>query len=613
MKRILFFVFSSFLLPISSFADELDPLPVAPYLPAQAQEATEQNAPITVQYPYENLTLPCGATKIFIFGQVNLKLPATLDINGQEVPLHKNGAFVAFVPVETGDFTFTLTAKNEETAAQAIRHVKVLGTDIQDFSQEAAFDKDQIFPQRPVELLPGDTINLYVRGTPGASVSAQLPSFKNGKDILLKEDASQPGTYRGTFVIEDDQKSKTSKVVYKMKDGPDQSKAKITAPAKITVRDSEDPFTYAQVNLPGVKLRKRPTASGNLYPDYRAYGVVRVNGKMANQSRLWIDGKQTAWLENNRLTPLKEYEETPNILSFIRTDTSDDRTRFIFTLSQPAPIQIHEYKDRVELTLHYIDEFEQNFSLDDTSPLVSNVQWVERDGKTIAFRIWLRKKAKLWGYAYRFEENQLVLDLMHEPARPKQAGKPLAGARIVLDAGHSPKRTPPYDGAVGPTGYLEYEGTLALAQDLKPLLEQAGATVLLTREGENKMTLQDRYDYAQNQQAHIFISLHYNALSETQDPLAKPRGFTVYYAYPHSFALAEKVYKAFTKHVPLADNGLLANNVLFIPRMPDYPSILVENAFLILPEQEEMAKTKEGRAPFVKALYEGIVNFYKGK
>ena len=65
--------------------------------------------------------------------------------------------------------------------------------------------------------------------------------------------------------------------------------------------------------------------------------------------------------------------------------------------------------------------------------------------------------------------------------------------------------------------------------------------------------------------------------------------------------------------MPLADNGLLANDVLFIPRMPDYPSILVENAFLILPEQEEMAKTKEGRAPFVKALYEGIVNFYKTK
>ena len=611
MKRTLFFVFSLFLLNISSFSDELPTLPVAPYLPAQMQEATEQNAPITVQYPYENLTLPRGATQIFIFGQVNLKLPATLDINGQDVPLYKNGAFVAFVPVETGDFTFTLTAKNKDATVQAVRHVKVLGTDIKDFSQEAAFDEDQVFPQHDVELLPGDTINLYVRGTPGASVYAQLSSFKHGKDILLQEDPSQPGTYRGTYVIEEDQKHKTSKVIYKMKEGPNDTKAKVTAPAKITVRDNQTPFTYAEINLPGVKLRKRPTASGNLYPDYRAYGPVRISGQMANQSRIWIDGKQTAWLENNRLTPLKDYEETPNTLSFIRTDTSDERTRFIFTLDRPVPIQIHEYKDRVELTLHYIDEFEQNFSLDDTSPLVSNIQWTQREEKTVAFRILLRKKANLWGYAYRFEENELILDLMHEPTRVKQTGKPLAGARIVLDAGHSPKRTPPYDGAVGPTGYLEYQATYALAQDLKPLLEQAGATVLLTRDGENKMSLQDRYDFAKDQQAHIFISLHYNALAETQDPLAKPRGFTVYYAYPHSFDLAEKVYKAFVKHVPLADNGLLANTVLFIPRMSDYPSILVENAFLILPEQEELAKTQEGRASFVKALYEGIVNFYK--
>lgn len=610
MKRTLFLAFSLFWGSVSIAAEETPILPVAPYLPAQAKEATAQNAPITVQYPYENLTLPAGTTQIFIFGQINLSLPATLEINGQEVGLYKNGTFVAFVPVETGDFEFVLTAKNEHTTAQAVRHVKIAGNAIKDFLQEAAFDESQSFPQRPVELLPGDTINLYARGTPGATVQAQLPAFKDGKDINLTEDPSHPGTYRGSFIIEKDQKPKTTKVIYKMKNGPEHSKAKTTAAAKITVRDKDHPFTYAQINSPGVKLRKRPTASGNLYPDYRAYGTVRISGKMANQSRLWLNNQQTAWLENSRLTPLKNPEDKTNILSFIRTETSNERTRFIFTLDHPVPIQIHEYNDRMELALYYVDEFEQNFSLDDTSPLVSNIQWTEPNEKTLAFRIQLHKNTKLWGYSYRFEENQLIVDLMHEPARQKQTGKPLAGARIVLDAGHSPKRTTPYDGAVGPTGYLEYEATLALAQELKARLEQAGATVLLTRQGNNKMTLQDRYDYARDQQAHIFVSLHYNALPETQNPLANPRGFTVYYAYPHSLALAESVYKSFVKHVPLADNGLIANDVLFIPRMPDFPSILVENAFLILPEQEEMAKTQEGRAPFVKALYEGIVNFY---
>ncbi len=604
-------IFSAFFAALFLHAEETPVLPVAPYLPAQAAQAAQTKAPITVQYPYENLTLPPESTQMFIFGQVNLPLPAQLDINGQEVPLYKNGTFIAFVPVETGVFEFVLTAKNKDTTVQAVRHVKVLGKDLKDFSQEASFDESQAFPQRPVELLAGDTINLYTRGTPGAQVSAQLPSLKKGKDIALTEDKTHPGIYRGTFTIANTQKPKTTKVIYKMKGGPRNSKAKITAPAKITVRDTQEPFTYAQINLPGVKLRKRPTATGNLYPDYRAYGVVRVNGQMANQSRLWLSDQESAWLENSRLTPVKDFEEASNTLSFIRTETSDERTRFIFTLNRPVPIQIHEYKDRLELTLYYVDQFEQNFSLDDTSPVVSNIQWAEPAEKAVAFRIELRKNAKLWGHAYHFDANQLVVDLKHEPARHPQADKPLAGTRIILDAGHSPKRTVPYDGAVGPTGYLEYEATLALAQDLKPLLESAGATVLLTRHGDNKMTLQNRYDYAKDQQADIFISLHYNALPETQNPLAKPRGFTVYYTYPHSFALAQSVYNAFVKHVPLADNGLIANDVLFIPRMPDFPSILVENAFLILPEQEKMAKTKEGRAPFVKALYEGIVNFYK--
>ncbi|MGN1058715.1 MAG: N-acetylmuramoyl-L-alanine amidase, partial [Candidatus Avelusimicrobium sp.] len=110
--------------------------------------------------------------------------------------------------------------------------------------------------------------------------------------------------------------------------------------------------------------------------------------------------------------------------------------------------------------------------------------------------------------------------------------------------------------------------------------------------------------------AHIFVSLHYNALPETVNPLARARGFSVYYNYPHSFRLAQSVYDAFTKRVNLPDNGMIANDVLFIPRIPQMPSILVENAYIILPEQEEMARSKKGREPLVRALYEGIMNFY---
>jgi N-acetylmuramoyl-L-alanine amidase len=273
-------------------------------------------------------------------------------------------------------------------------------------------------------------------------------------------------------------------------------------------------------------------------------------------------------------------------------------------------VQIHEFNNRLEVSFYYTEKFDENFSFDTTSPLVDNIVWSQPQKDTILFKIYFKEGVQPWGHSYDFEENDVVLDIIHRPEITPTKSKPLKGARILLDAGHSPRRTIPYDGAVGPTGYLEYEANLALAEDLKPLLEKHGATVLMTREGNNCKSLQDRYKMALQEKAHIFISLHYNALPETFNPLAKPRGYSVYYNYPHSFELAKAVYESFTRLVSLPDNGLIANDVLFIPRIPQMPSILVENAYLILPEQEEMAKTREGRAPFVRAIYEGILKFY---
>lgn len=583
---------------------------VAPFLPAQEKKSAAKEAPITVQYPYEKMKLPRGAEEVFILGQVNLPMPATLNINGQDVELYPNGAFVAFLPVASGEFTFVLTAQSADQTVQAVRHVKVPDVTVQSSSKQTAFDKEEMFPQHKVELWPGDIVNLYVRGIPGRKVTAQLPSLKNGEEIALTEDKTHPGIYRASFTIGPTQKEKSTKVIYEMDNGSEGSKIKAKAPAKIYVRSSQEPFNYALVTKPGVKVRKLPTASGNLYPDYRAYGVVQVRGERAGQYHLWLSDTEHAWLEKKHLKETKAPKEE-NILSFIRTESTDTHTRFIFSLNRAVPIQIHEYKDRLELTLYYIDKFEQNFSLDNTSPLVSNIQWAQPAERAVAFRILLNKEAKLWGHGYDFKEGQLILDLVHEPVRTPTADKPLAGARIVIDAGHSPRRQVPYDGAIGPTGYLEYEATLALAEELKPKLEDAGATVIMTRQGTNQMTLQQRYEKALEKEAHLLISLHYNALPATINPLARPRGYSVYYNYPHSFALAEAVYKSFTKNVDLPDDGMIANDVLFIPRISHFPSILVENAYLILPQQEELAKTQEGRAPFVKALYEGILNFYQ--
>lgn len=609
MKRTLFLLIFPLFFAVNGLYAAV---PAALYLPAQ-ENLLGPGPAITVQYPHENMTVARGAKQIFIFGQVTLPGPVTLDINGEDVLVRKNGAFLAFLPVQSGTFEFLLTASNGTDILQAVRRITVPGADIKDFSAKAEFDPEEVFPQKPLELLPGDTVSLYARGTPGVTVSATLSGLKDGKNLPMKEDVSSPGFYRTQYVIDPEQKAKTAKITYRMKEGPDGSSAKITAPEKLKVLSSKDPFKSARIATPGVKLRKIPTPRENLYPFYRAYGNMLINGRMNGQYRIALNDMESAWLEENNFKPEPARDYTPNRITQLHMNVMDEKTRFVFHGMREIPISVHEFNDRLELTLYYTDGFDENFSMDTTSPLTENIVWSQPAKDTLLFKIYFKQGAAPWGHAYDFEENNLVLDLMHKPVLTSAPGKPLTGARILIDAGHSPRRQAPYDGAVGPTGYLEYEANLALAEELKPLLEREGATVLMTRAGTNRMSLQERYKYALRENAHIFVSLHYNALPETVNPLARARGFSVYYNYPHSFQLAQSVYDAFTKRVPLPDNGMIANDVLFIPRIPQMPSILVENAYIILPEQEERARSKKGREPLVRALYEGIMNFYGAK
>ena len=67
-------------------------------------------------------------------------------------------------------------------------------------------------------------------------------------------------------------------------------------------------------------------------------------------------------------------------------------------------------------------------------------------------------------------------------------GTPLTGANVVLDPGHGGDEP----GAVGPAGTTEKAVNLAIAQEAQRQLEASGATVVLTRTGDYRITLASR-------------------------------------------------------------------------------------------------------------------------
>src|SRR5690606_12906434 len=79
--------------------------------------------------------------------------------------------------------------------------------------------------------------------------------------------------------------------------------------------------------------------------------------------------------------------------------------------------------------------------------------------------------------------------------------------RVVIDPGHGGKDT----GAIGPDGTREKDLTLAMVKKLRAYLEKEGLEVLLTREDDRTLSLEERTRFAYEKGADLFLSLHVNA------------------------------------------------------------------------------------------------------
>lgn len=120
-------------------------------------------------------------------------------------------------------------------------------------------------------------------------------------------------------------------------------------------------------------------------------------------------------------------------------------------------------------------------------------------------------------------EGLAALEKKRDSAPPPKALKPVTPGlrKIVLDPGHGGKDP----GAIGVNGILEKDIVLAVAKKLaKRLRAELGIQVVLTREDDSFIPLEDRTAVANAEDADLFISLHVNS-----SPNPEAKGVETYY------------------------------------------------------------------------------------
>lgn len=193
------------------------------------------------------------------------------------------------------------------------------------------------------------------------------------------------------------------------------------------------------------------------------------------------------------------------------------------------------------------------------------------------------------------------LSYLRTPTAPSGG---LAGKVLVVDPGHGGK-----DPGASSFGVREKDVVLAIGRKLKPKLEKAGATVIMTRETDIFLELSERVAIANNRNANAFISLHANAAGA-----ASAHGTETYWnatnSSKESKELAEAIQKELINKLKTRDRGVKEGNFHVI-RNSKMASVLVEVGFVTNQAEANKLASDAFQEDAAEAIYQGIVNFYK--
>ncbi len=242
------------------------------------------------------------------------------------------------------------------------------------------------------------------------------------------------------------------------------------------------------------------------------------------------------------------------------------------------------------------------------------------DGAEVRLSFPLRKNGSQWLVSTR-DLDTVLTPLVKPPKRPP--GRPI---RVVaLGAGHGGNDP---GNLAGPKKEKTY--TLALARTIRTLLEKAGLKVVMIREEDLRVDLEERAEKANLARADLFVSVHFNGFSGSNP--AAVSGVETYCLTPsgcsssndsnkqggpwargnktdrENINLAYLIHAAVVEQMDLPDRGVRRARFKELTLL-DMPGVLVEGGYLTNERDVALIDSASGRNRYARAITDGILAY----
>jgi N-acetylmuramoyl-L-alanine amidase len=579
---------------------------------------------ITVVYP--DTTDPIQAQdSSFLFGSVGRgRGDAALTINGFPVRVFSNGTWLAWIPLPTDSIAqFQIVARAGAGSEQ--QETTFVARIAQPFRPPAGatvwVDTTSFTPSDTLVFPAGEGVRLSVRATPGARVRLRMEGNRTDETWFVPDTLPEEPAW-GIRAFG------TDSAAYRLAPAADRYVAWVPArplcdaileviigtdtaravwPLVLDTLDRSRPRVVVLNDDTAHTGQSDSLTVGKAVP-YGTYNwffplgtTAALSARWGSQTRLQLSRGAVAWVNSADVVPLAPGTPPPGgSVGSVRLSATPTSLLLRVPLPARVPFQVEEGDRSLTLRLYGAQSDVNWLQHGGTDPYVTRMSYAQPvvDELTITLTL----AGPVWGYRTRWSGRDLLLEIRRPPAI--DPGHPLRGRTIVLDPGHPPV------GARGPSGLWEPVATLAVAQRAKALLEQAGATVLLTRTDSSPIDLFPRTRFAEEHDADVLVSIHANALPDGVNPFVN-NGTSVYYFHPRSAALARALDRALVAELGVRDLGMGRGDYA-LARNPWMPSALTEGLFMMIPEQEAMLASPEGQLRYARGIVRGIEDFLRG-
>ena len=329
--------------------------------------------------------------------------------------------------------------------------------------------------------------------------------------------------------------------------------------------------------------------------------VLKVIGTKGADAYVRLDTTQTIRIAQSDIKVDSAASAPPQtVAAAFKVENTDEWTDVVIPINAIPAFLVEEGPTSLTLTL-YNTRGPRKRQIPVTAPDTTYLASISSFSSGPQMRYVFELRKPVFGYQSLWEDGKFTFRLRKPPVI--DSSDPLKGLTITVDPGHPPI------GATGPTGLWEPEAVLAVGLKLRDLLQAKGVNVVMTRTTMDPVDLNLRETISRRANAHAFVSIHLNAVPDGVNPF-RAQGTATYHYYLHSAPLAFAVQQAAVPRLGLPDNGVKRENFAVV-RGTWMPSILVEGAFIIMPDQEAALRTPEYQERYAQGIVDGLEAYFR--